>query len=532
MVLRSPQSAKAGQSRPGADFASAALRSGNAAGARQYLQDRLLKNPRDADALTKLAEVAVAERNMDEAALLLRRAVAADPSRQRRMALILHLKRYASPAVALQAIEELPSALRAGFDVRAIEAALLGVLGLHERQIRLYQEMVRERSGKSALWMSLGNALKTVGRTDEAVAALRRGVAAEPTFGEAYWTLANFKSFAFSDRDLAQMRQALRRKLSDQDALHIHFALGKAYEDRGDYEQSFRHYAEGNALRAATFRPGQTSVTELVDQSIATFTPEFFERNAGAGSPEAGPIFVVGLNRSGSTLVEQILASHPLIEGTTELAVMNHMRDRLADAAGTNAVDAIAGLDRAQFAAIGAEYLERTRAFRHTDRPFFVDKMPANWTNLPLIRIALPKAKIIDARRHPMACGFSNFKQNYAHGIGFSYRLETIGAFYRDYWRFMRHFDEVQPGAVHRIINERLIDDPEEEVKRLLEFVGVPFDPACLDFHKTDRAVRTPSAEQVRRPINREGVDYWRHYESWLGELHDALGDALDGWER
>jgi tetratricopeptide (TPR) repeat protein len=495
------------------------------------LQDRLLKNPVDADALVKLAEIAEGERQFDEAAILLRRAMAADPSPQRRMALVLHLQRYSTPALALKEIEQLPADFRARFDVKSIESALLGMLGLHDRQIALYEEMARERPRKAALWVSLGNALKTVGRTDDAVRALQRGVKAEPEFGETWWTLANFKSYQFSGHDLTQMRQALRKKLSDEDALHIHFALGKAYEDRSDYEQSFRHYAEGNALRAKTFLPDQMSVTERVDQSIATFTGEFFKRNARAGCPDTGPIFVVGMHRSGSTLIEQILASHPLIEGTTELGVMNTIRDRLGRLAGMNSLEAIARLEPAQFAAIGEEYLEKTRPFRQTGRPYFVDKMPTNWANLALIRLALPNARVIDARRHPMACGFSNFKQNYAAGVGFSYSLETIGAFYRDYWRCMRWFDEMQPGAVHRVINERLIEDPEGEVRRMLDYAGVPFNPACLEFHKTERAIRTPSAEQVRRPINREGVDYWRHYEPWLGDLAQALGPALESWE-
>jgi tetratricopeptide (TPR) repeat protein len=514
------------------ELAAAALRDGNPALARQMLQDRLLNDPMDSDALAKLAEIATAERHIEEATILLRRAVAADPSPPRRMALVMHLQRFASPALALKEIADLPPAMRGRFDIKTVEAALNGALGDHDRQIALYREMARERPGTAALWVSLGNALKTVGRTDDAVGALQRAIKVQPTFGEAWWTLANFKSFRFSDRDLAQMRQALRKKLGDEDALHIHFALGKAYEDRGDYEQSFRNYAAGNALRANTFRPEDKSVSSLVDESLAAFTPDFFERNKGAGCDEKGPIFVVGLHRSGSTLIEQILASHPLIEGTTELAVMNNLRDRLARSAGMTTAEAIARLEPAEFAAIGEEYLEKTRPFRQTDRPYFVDKMPGNWMNLALIRLALPNARIVDARRHPMACGFSNFKQNYATGLGFSYSLETIGTFYRDYWRYLRWFDEMQPGAVHRVINERLIEDPEGEVRQLLDHVGVPFDPACLEFHKTERAIRTPSAEQVRRPINREGVDYWRHYEPWLGELKKALGPALDEWDR
>jgi hypothetical protein len=212
--------------------------------------------------------------------------------------------------------------------------------------------------------------------------------------------------------------------------------------------------------------------------------------------------------------------------------VVNTVVSRLRRSTGLSLGELLPTLDPSQLAGIGEEYLELTRPFRHTGRLYFVDKMPGNWLNLPIIRLALPNAKLIDARRHPMACGFSNFKQNYATGVAFSYNLGAIGEFYYDYWRFMRHFDDVQPGAVHRVLNEKLIDDPEGEVRRLLDYIGVPFDPACLEFHANKRAVRTPSAEQVRRPINRDGVDYWRHYEPWLGELKDALGPALEDWDK
>jgi tetratricopeptide (TPR) repeat protein len=530
MIFGSPPAERKGHG-VSLGLAASALRSGNVAQARLMLQERLARNPVDADALEMLAEVAQSQRSIEEATLLFRRALAADPSPERRIALVLHLQRFSTPALALKELEELPPEFRGRFDVKSVESALLGILGQHERQIKLYREMVREQPGKAGLWVSLGNTLKTVGRTGEAISALQRAIKVDPSFGDGWWTLANFKSYRFTGRDLAQMRQALQQQLSDEDALHIHFALGKAYEDRGDYEQSFRHYAAGNAIRAKGFPAEETSVSPLVDRSIAVLTPDFFARDQEVGCPDEGPIFVVGLNRSGSTLIEQILASHPLIEGTTELPVMNNLRDRLARSAGLSPAEAIAQLEPSQFAAIGEEYLEKTRPFRQTDRPFFVDKMPGNWINLPLIRLALPKARIIDARRHPMACCFSNFKQNYAAGVGFSYGLGTIGNYYHDYWRFMRWFDEAQPGATHRVINERLIDDPQGEVKRLLDHVGVPFDPACLEFHKTERAIRTPSAEQVRRPINREGVDYWRHYEPWLDDLKKALGPALQYWD-
>jgi len=513
------------------DFALAALRAGDVAGAELRLRDSLLADPFNADALTKLAEIAADQGRIEDATVLLRKAVTSDPAPERRLELIAHLQRFAGPGLVVREIEELPADVRGRFEVQAMEAGARGVLGDHDQQIRIYEAMVREKPRQPGLWMSLGNVLKTIGRTDEAVDALRRALKIEPTFGDAYWTLANFKSFHFSPRDLQHMRQALRKKLSDNDALHIHFALGKAYEDAGDYEQSFSHYAAGNALRAASFTPDQSSATAFVDEAITAFTPEFFERNRGVGCPETGPIFVVGLHRAGSTLIEQILASHPLVEGTTELATLNLIRNRIGRASGLSACAAIAKLESAQFADIGAEYLERTKAFRMTDRPYFVDKMPNNWMNLALIRLALPNATIIDARRHPMACGFSNFKQNYANGVAYSYGLTTIGAFYRDYWRFMRHFDAVQPGAVRHLINERLIDDPEGEIRALLDFAGLPFDPACLSSHANTRAVRTPSAEQVRKPINREGVDYWRHYAPWLDELKLALGPALAEWD-
>jgi tetratricopeptide (TPR) repeat protein len=529
MVLSTPQADKRGQSPASLGLASSALRAGNVAGARQMLQDRLALYPSDADALEMLAELAAEQRSVEEATILLRRAVAADPSVPRRLALIAHLHRHA-PALALEEIEQLPQDARGDFEVRAVEASVAGILGMHDRQIRLYQAMARERPSQAGLWVSLGNALKTVGRTDDAVKALQRAIRAEPASGDAWWTLANFKSFKFSPAHISRMQATLRSRISEHDALHIHFALGKAHEDRAEYQRSMRHYVVGNAIRAASFGPDQVAVTDFVDESLSTVTQGFFDRLQGAGCPEQGPIFVVGLHRSGSTLIEQILASHPQVEGTTELPVMRSIRDRLVRSSGKSLAAAILALQPDDVRAIGEEYLHRSLPFRQTDRPYFVDKMPANWMSLALIRAALPSARIVDARRHPMACGFSNFKQNYASGLGFSYDLGWIGAFYRDYWRFMRHFDEVQPGVVCHALNERLIDDPEAEVRRMLEHLGLPFDSVCLEFHKNDRAVRTPSAEQVRRPINREGVEHWRHYEPWLGALKESLGPALDHW--
>lgn len=525
----------AGKSKLVLDQATAALQAGDAGDAERLLRKHLLEQPQDAAALAKLAELALDQRHVEEATALLRRAAGADPSPGRRMALVRHLQAFGGAELALREIEALPPGLRGSFEPRAIEAAMRGVLGDHERQIAIYEELARLNPGNAALGKTLGDALKTVGRTDDAIASLRRAIDAQPTYGEAWWTLSNFKSFRFGDRDISAMKKALRGKLSDEDALHLHFALGQAHEQRGDYAKSFRHYDAGNRIRRTGIAPEALRITGFVDRAIATYSPRLFDQHDGAGCQASDPIFVLGLHRSGSTLIEQILASHPLIEGTIELTVMQQIWDRLGRIAALSnrgPFEELLRLDGEALRKIGEEYIERTRAFRSTDRPYFVDKLPANWMNLGLIRLALPNAKVIDARRHPMACGFSNFKQNYASGILFSYSQESIGHFYRDYVRFMEHIDAVQPGAVHRLLNERLIDNPEGETRALLDFVGVPFDPACLESHRNKRAVATPSAEQVRRPINRDGVDSWRHFQLWLKPLEQALGPALETWDQ
>jgi tetratricopeptide (TPR) repeat protein len=514
--------------------ATAALQAGDRGDAERLLRRHLLQQPFDAAALAKLAALVIAEQGVEEATILLRRAAGLEPTAARRMALISHLHRYVSAQTALEEIEKLPPGLRSNLDVLAIESDCLGTLGDHDRQIAILEALALAEPGNAAILKTLGDALKTVGRTDDAIAALRRAIGLKPSYGEGWWTLSNFKSYALSDHDVATMRKMLRQNSSEEDALHLHFALGAACEQRRDYASSFRHYEAGNAIRRKGFSAGASRITELVDRAVATFETGLFERHKQCGHGASDPIFIVGLHRSGSTLIEQMLASHPLVEGTAELSVMQFMWERLcrmASLRGRVPFEQIRALDGAAFTGIGEEYIERTRAFRTTGKPHFVDKLPANWMHVGLIRLALPNAKIIDARRHPLACGFSNFKQNYANGIRFAFGLESIGYFYRDYVRFMDHIDRVQPGAVHRVLNETLIDDPEGEVRRMLDFIGVPYDPGCLEFHRNKRAVRTPSAEQVRRPINRDGTDSWRHFEQWLGPMRRALGPALETWD-
>ncbi len=309
---------------------------------------------------------------------------------------------------------------------------------------------------------------------------------------------------------------------------HLHFALGKALEDQQQPARAFPHYEEGNRLRREGIPYDAAETTEQVDRTIAFFTPEFFAARDGWGCPAPDPIFILGMPRSGSTLVEQILASHPLVEGTAELPDIPLLARKLFGRDG--GPEALAALSADDVRSLGEEYIERTKVQRREGKPFFIDKMPNNWVHVGLIRLILPNAKIIDARRHPLDCCVSNFRQHYARGQGFSYSLEDMGRYYADYVRLMAHFDRVQPGRVIRVIHEQLVDDPEAEIRRLLDALGLVFDPACLAFHETKRAVRTASSEQVRRPINREGIGQWRAYEAWLDPLKQALGPVLEVW--
>jgi tetratricopeptide (TPR) repeat protein len=388
------------------------------------------------------------------------------------------------------------------------------------------------------LLISLAYALQTLGRIDEAVAVYRRAIECGPGFGEAWWSLANLKTFQFAEEEIAAMETGLTAPaLVSEDRLHLHFALGKAFEDRGEDNKAFDHYRQANALRAAELRYDPAKVTALVEETERAFSPDLLKSRAGAGCGAPDPIFILGMPRAGSTLIEQILASHPLVEGTAELPEMIPIARSLepderdfAEGAWNRYPQILTELPGERLKELGKLYIERTRAYRHTDRPFFTDKLPNNWIHVGLIRLILPNAKVIDARRHPLACGFSNFKQHFARGQEFSYDLERFGRYYRDYVRLMRHFDAVAPGTVHRIVHEQLVADPEPEIRRLLDYLDLPFDEACLRFHETKRPIRTASSEQVRRPITTEGTEQWRRFEQWLGPLKSGLGPTLERW--
>jgi tetratricopeptide (TPR) repeat protein len=498
------------------------------------LRPRLREKPTDVAAIRMMAELAARIGRLADAENLLRRALELAPGfapARSNLATVLYKQNRPAEAIATLAPLE-------GQDLEAsqnLRAAALGRIGAYEEAIALYEAVLQRFPAQARVWMSYGHLLKTVGRQGDSIAAYRRALGVAPGLGEVWWSLANLKTVKFDAADVAAMEGALADPaIGEEDRFHLHFALGKALEDRKEAETAFRHYAEGNRRRRALIDYDPADISDHVARSRAFFTRDLFAALEGLGCPAPDPIFILGMPRAGSTLIEQILASHPQVEGTMELpdipAIARKLGRREAKDETSAYPECLAGLDGDALRALGEEFLESTRVQRKTDRPFFIDKMPNNWAHAGLIRLILPNAKLIDARRHPLACCFSNFKQHFARGQGFTYDLAELGTYYRDYVTLMAHVDAVQPGRVHRVIHEALVDDPEAEIRRLLAFLGLPFDPACLAFYANDRAVRTASSEQVRRPINREGFDQWRPFEPWLGPLKEALGPVLDAY--
>jgi tetratricopeptide (TPR) repeat protein len=443
---------------------------------------------------------------------------------------MLLLDRLDRPAQALAQVDILLKAKPGNIAYRALRAAILGILGDYAQAIADYHALLAKTPQDHRSWLRYGHMLKTVGRADDAVAAYRRSIALKPGNGEAYWSIADLKTARFTSRDFADMRVALQSaSVSDADRSFLHFALGKALEDDGDYPAAFGQYDMGNALRRAAIRYDPGEMTRCLRAAEETFTPDFFAARSGHGAPDPDPIFIVGLPRSGSTLVEQILASHAEVEGTMELPDLVAVSRRVSpDAA--HFPQGLADYPVSGLRALGDEYIARTRAFRRLGRRFFIDKFSGNFILIPLIHLALPNAKIIDVRRQPMACCFSAFKQSFAGGQNFSYSLSDLGRFYAEYIALMDLYDRVLPGRMHRVIYEDLVANTDREVRRLLDYCRLGFDENCLRFYDTDRAIRTASAQQVRRPISADTLEHWRHFEPFLDPLKAALGPVLDAY--
>jgi tetratricopeptide (TPR) repeat protein len=408
-------------------------------------------------------------------------------------------------------------------------------LGDYEPGISLYRRLLGDaqpgrESAELHMWIAFS--LRTKGHQTEAIQGYRAAIAAWPESGEAWWGLANLKTYRFSLDDIARMRAAEAAPATSLvDRYHLCFALGKALEDQNDYAESWSCYERGNALKRAEVRHLPRFAEAHVRESKQVCTREFFDTRRGWGVADADPIFILGLTRSGSTLIEQILASHSEVEGTHELAdiqrIVTALRGRDTDIENPRYPGILAQLGTQDFRRFGERFMADTRIYRQTQRPFFIDKLPDNFRDIGLIHSMLPNAKIIDARREPMACCFGNLKQLFSGGQEFSYSIADVAHYYRNYLELMRHWNEALPGWILTVHHEDVVENLEGSVRRILDFCGLRFEPACLEFHKTERNVRTASSEQVRQPISREVVDRWRNYEPWLGPLKDGLGDAL-----
>lgn len=416
-------------------------------------------------------------------------------------------------------------------EFKSMLASATAGIGHHREAIDLFNEVLRTSRNQNTLYVMRGHAEKTIGAIDDAVKSYRTAYEVQPDYGDAFWSLANTKTYRFTDNEIAHMQEYERAASTAQDdRIHLCFALGKAFEDREEYGESFSWYAKGNALKQDSVKHKAAHLAIRTSAQIEVCTEAFFSEHEGSGFDAPDPIFIVGLPRAGSTLLEQILASHSMVDGTHELPNIIALAQRLRgsrnlieDDGKPNYPAMLAQIDKDYFRPFGEQFIEDTRVYRQ-NAPRFIDKNPNNFFHIGLIRLILPNAKVVDARRHPMACCFSGFKQLFGQGQEFSYGLESIGNYYREYVELMDHWDRVLPGFVLRVQHEDVVDDLEAQVRRLLEFCGLPSEDACLNFHKTDRSVRTPSSEQVRQPIYRSGLEHWRHYEPWLDPLKGALG--------
>jgi tetratricopeptide (TPR) repeat protein len=508
-----------------------ALYRGQPEEAEQRLRDVLISQPNNVAALRLMAEVFARLDRYRDAEALLEHALSLEPGHEgARFSYANALYQQQKGPQAAAALAPLLAKSPSEAAYLNLRAGCLTLMGELDEVIAIYEALLQSYPKQSAFWLNYGHALRMVGRREDAVAAYRQSIALQPGLGDAYWSLANLKVAVLSEADTAAMAAELQRpKLSAADQLHLHYALGKAMEDRGDYADSFAHYAAGARIHRKTAAYDADRSTAEVQRSCALFTSRFFAERQGAGAGADDPIFILGLPRSGSTLVEQILASHSAVEGAMELPDIGFIAQTLGWPEEAYP-GRIADLDRDRLKALGEGYLDSTRIHRKLGRPLFIDKMPQNFLHVGLIQLILPNARIIDARRHPMGTCFSAFKQHFAKGMAFSYDLTDLGRYYRDYVALMAHFDAVLPGRVCRVIYEDLVQDTEAQVRLLLDFCCLPFEASCLEFHNNRRAVRTVSSEQVRRPIFREGLDQWRHYQPWLGPLQSALGPALEHW--
>jgi len=494
----------------------------------------LRANRTHVEGMRLLAEIATRNRVYEDAEFLLESCVEFEPGNRaagmQYVNLLLKVQKFGK---ALEVVERLLERFPEDADaIRPLHAAACAGAGRNDAAAEIYRVMMRQQPANHFHPVSLGHVYKSDGETDKAVELYRQAYGIKADYGDAYWSLANTKSYRFTDDEVARMAEMeTHPDTGELDRIQLCFALGKAHEDRGEHERAFACYARGNALKQTTVHHSPRHLQVRVDSQIEVCTPELFAARADVGLPAPDPIFIVGLPRAGSTLLEQILASHSQVDGTMELHNVLNLAKRLRgrgedDESRPRYPKILAELDHSYFRRFGQQFIDDTRAYRGT-APCFIDKMPNNFFHIGLIRLILPNARVIDARRHPMACCFSGFKQLFGEGQEFSYGLREIGNYYRQYVKLMDHWDSVLPGFVLRVSYEDVVEDLEGQVHRLLDFCELPFEPACLEFHRTRRSVRTPSAAQVRQPIYTSGIAQWRHFEPWLEPLKESLGPEI-----
>jgi len=498
-------------------------------GAERAYRLHLKRYPDDVLALRHFAEFCSSQDRYDEAETLLRRCLDRAPSFELgRYGLAMVLLHAHAVVPALEEVERLLAHAPNRLEYMALKADALGRLGDFEAAADYIESILTIHSTNGPMWANYGHILRALGRREACEAAYKCAILLNQAVGEAYWGLANLKTYRFPPAEVAAMRAQAAMPRSSEDHTSLMFALGKALEDERDYAGAFEAYDAGNRERRKTLPYDHREREETVRRAKSVFSPAFFAERRGYGAAAADPIFIVGMPRSGSTLVEQILASHSAVEGTMELIELLMIARRLERSGAFP--ETLGALTPEACRQLGEEYLARSRPFRKTGATRFIDKMPNNFTQTGLIQLILPNARIIDVRRDPRACGFSNYKQHWATGQAFSYDLADIGKYYRSYVELMAHFDAVLPGRVHRVIYEDLVASPEAETRRLLAACGLEFEAGCLRFFENQRAVRTPSSEQVRQPVNKDGLDAWRPFEPWLVPLKDALGPVLGAY--
>ena len=494
---------------------------------RRFLQE----NPDHVEGMRLLADIGIRLKIYDDAEFLLESCVTFEPQNLRARADYLKiLNRKGKFQQALEQAQFLYEQEPGNPVFQLALATALTGLGRFDEGIALYEQCLQHATQRAGTLLLLGHARKAVGDIQGAIENYRQAGKEKPDYGDAYWSLANTKTYRFDDDELQHMRACeTDTAIATDDRVHFSFAAGKALEDRGEYAESFGCYTRGNALKAERSGYSADATTAMVDAQIEHCTPELFASRGDAGCMAPDPIFIVGMPRAGSTLLEQILASHSQVDGTLELHNVLGLAQRLR---GRSVAEEaryprnLGEIDVSYLRRFGERFMDDTRVYRQ-DAPFFIDKMPNNFLHIGLIRLILPRAKIIDARREPMACCFSNFKQLFGEGQDFSYGLESMGRYYRDYVRLMQHWDDVLPGHVLRVQHEDVLDNLEGQVRRMLDFCGLPFEEQCLRYWETERAVRTPSSEQARQPIFRSSTEQWRHYNEWLDPLREALGPEL-----